>query len=75
MEESTLLQLLAQEQQGETDSFSFAAAHKADHQALIGLLNSLAADGLLELSPRQTNLLEVTEEGKQDRGREGGREG
>ena len=65
MEESTLLQLLAQEQQKETDSFAFAATHKADHQALIGLLNSLAGDGLLELSPRQTNLLELTEEGKQ----------
>lgn len=65
MEESTLLQLLAQEQRKVTDSFAFAATHKADHQALIGLLNSLAGDGLLELSPRQTNLLELTEEGKQ----------
>ncbi|KAM3569224.1 hypothetical protein VYU27_008669, partial [Nannochloropsis oceanica] len=64
MEESTLLQLLAQEQRKVTDSFAFAATHKADHQALIGLLNSLAGDGLLELSPRQTNLLELTEEGQ-----------
>ncbi|EKU22096.1 phenylalanyl-trna synthetase alpha chain [Nannochloropsis gaditana CCMP526] len=66
MDESTFLQLFQQEgsEDGIPDSFLFAAAHAADHQALIGLLNSLAADGLLELTSRASTFLELTEEGK-----------
>lgn len=66
MDESTFLQLFQQEggEDGIPDSFLFAAEHAADHQALIGLLNSLAADGLLELTSRASTFLELTEEGK-----------
>ena len=45
------------------DSFLYAASHTQDHQALIGLLNSLSADGLLTLTPLTTHLLDLTSEG------------
>ncbi len=46
------------------DSFAHAAALGCDHQALVGLLKSLAADGLVALSPLSSTLLALTEEGE-----------
>jgi DNA-binding MarR family transcriptional regulator len=47
------------------DSFAYAGALGVEHQALVGLLKSLAADGLVELAPLTTNLLALTKEGEQ----------
>lgn len=46
------------------DSFTHAAALGVEHQALVGLLKSLAADGLVGLTPLSTTLLELTPEGE-----------
>jgi phenylalanyl-tRNA synthetase alpha chain len=46
------------------DSFTHAASLGVDHQTLVGLLKSLAADGLVELAPLSTTLLALTEEGE-----------
>jgi hypothetical protein len=48
------------------DSYTYAQTHTPplSHQALIGLLNSLAGDGLVELSSLSTPLLDLTQEGE-----------
>lgn len=62
-DEAALLQHL--DSTGEiADSFAHAAALGVEHQALVGLLKSLAADGLVGLTPLATTLLELTPEGE-----------
>lgn len=62
-EESALLQHI-HAQGGIPDSFAHAESLGVDHQALVGQLKSLSADGLVELTPLSTNLLALTEEGE-----------
>ena len=46
------------------DSWTYAAEIGVDHQQLVGLLKSLSADGVVDLTSLSTSLLELTAEGE-----------